>query len=191
MFKKEITREEVNQLELYKYDGEIVQIDTFDDLNDILPDITSEKVVGFDTETRPSFRKGRANSVALLQLATSSKVYIIKVKKLGCPAGIRRLFEDDGIVKVGVAIHDDLKELKEFGDFEERSTIDLSHYYKARGFKHFGLRKMAAMILGIRISKSQQTSNWEAEKLTSAQLLYAATDAWACRAMYVKTQGKI
>lgn len=185
---KEISKEDVNKLDLSRYEGPIHVVTTPGDVSDAAKVISQEKLLGLDTEKRPTFRKGQINKVALLQIATSNEVYIFKLKKTGLPKCLLEILEDKSILKVGAAIHDDIIELQEICNFNPESFIDLNKHYEAAGFKSFGLRKLTALILGFRISKSQQTSNWEAANLSNAQLTYAATDAWVCREMFFKTE---
>lgn len=190
MFEKEISKEDVNKLDLHRYEGKIVLIDQPEQIAEAAAAINRESLVGIDTETRPAFRKGQVNKVALLQIATSDCVYAIRLKKAGFPDSLKEIFASKAIKKIGIAVNDDLKDLKELNPFEEQAVIDLNTYFKERDFKSFGARKLTALILGFRISKSKQTSNWDAKELSQAQLRYAATDAWVCREIYLKVAGQ-
>ena len=185
-FKKFITKEEINALELGKYSGEIVLIDTNEELIRACEEIRACRLIGIDTETKPSFKKGQINSVALLQIATDQKAYIIRLKSVAMGEELASIFSDETIVKVGIAVKDDLKDLKKLHSFEEKSIVDLNVFAPKLGFESIGAKKLSALVLGIRISKRQQVSNWEQKKLTNAQIVYAATDAWICREIYLK-----
>lgn len=185
-FKKYITKEEINALELGKYSGDIVLVDTNEELIRACEEIRACRLIGIDTETKPSFKKGQINSVALLQIATDQKAYIIRLKSVTMGMELASIFSDETIVKVGIAVKDDLKDLKKLHSFEEKSIVDLNLFAPKLGFESIGAKKLSALVLGIRISKRQQVSNWEQKKLTNAQIVYAATDAWICREIYLK-----
>jgi len=185
-FKKFITKEEINALELGKYSGDIVLVDTNEELIRACEEIRACRLIGIDTETKPSFKKGQINSVALLQIATDQKAYIIRLKSVTMGKELASIFSDETIVKVGIAVKDDLKDLKKLHSFEEKSIVDLNIFAPKLGFESIGAKKLSALVLGIRISKRQQVSNWEQKKLTNAQIVYAATDAWICREIYLK-----
>ena len=185
-FKKFITKEEINALELGKYSGDIVLVDTNEELIRACEEIRACRLIGIDTESKPSFKKGQINSVALLQIATDQKAYIIRLKSVTMGKELASIFSDETIVKVGIAVKDDLKDLKKLHSFEEKSIVDLNIFAPKLGFESIGAKKLSALVLGIRISKRQQVSNWEQKKLTNAQIVYAATDAWICREIYLK-----
>jgi ribonuclease D len=187
MIPLKITKEEVNGLELGAFEGEIVLIDELKHLQKMFEDLKSQKSIGFDTETRPAFRRGVSYDVALIQLSTVETAYLIRVNKVGFPREVKRILENPDIVKVGAAVRDDLKGLKKLSPtFKPSSFFDLNEELKKVGFLNVGVRNLSAMVLGIRISKSEQVSNWEADYLTDKQELYAATDAWACLAIFQK-----
>ena len=166
------------------FPGKIHVIRSRSALEEILPHIRQEKILGFDTETRPSFKKGKKNKVALLQLSGLHTAYLIRLNYTGLPAEIKKIFEDTEIIKVGAAIRDDLRALKKLSPFEASGFIELQDFVKDFGIENNGLKKLSAIVLGFRISKSQQLSNWESEELTEAQQVYAATDAWVCKRIY-------
>jgi ribonuclease D len=147
--------------------------------------------LGFDTETRPAFRKGVSYDVALLQISTLEKAYLIRLNQIGFPKPLKELLEDPNIVKIGAAVRDDLKALKKLDKtFHPQSFFDLNEELKKVGFHNVGVRNLSAMVLNIRISKAEQVSNWEAEKLTEKQMRYAATDAWACLEIFYELEKK-
>lgn len=178
MFKESITKEELTDLPLKWFNGEIVIVDTPEKVKYAVGILGKQQVIGFDTETRPSFKKGVINKVALLQLSTSTQAFLFRLNKIGLPAEIRDIFANPEIIKSGVAIRDDIKGLKKFKNFNPQGFIELQDFAKDLGIQNFSLKKLTAIVLGFRISKSQQLSNWEAESLTKAQQIYAATDAW-------------
>ena len=156
-----------------------------------LPVLSKEAVLGFDTETRPAFKKGIKNSISLLQFSSRFHAFLFRISNVGLPDELIRLMEDDDILKIGAAVHDDLIELKRVRPFKSEGFLDLQKYVGAFGIENKGVAKLAGIVLGFRISKSQQLSNWDAEVLTAAQMLYAATDAWACFSIYQELQRQI
>ena len=183
-FKAKITRAEIEVLPVKKFPGEIFYIDSLPALYKFLPELAEETILGFDTETRPAFKRGTFNQVSLMQLSTSKKAFLFRLNKIGLPDELCSVLCNSGIYKAGVAIHDDLGGLKRLKEFIPESFIDLQDYVKEFGIEDNSLKKLAANILGIRISKRQQTSNWENNSLSQAQLEYAATDAWVCHEIY-------
>lgn len=176
-----ITKDELNELPLGQFEGEIFLIDHPDQVDEAVDFLEDQQIIGFDTETKPAFRKGQFNPVALLQLSTSHQAFLFRLNKIGFPDSLRNLLEKENLVKVGAAVHDDLKGLRKLTDsFYPLSFFDLNDELKKVGFHNVGVRNLCGMVLKIRISKSEQVSNWEAETLTEKQQRYAATDAWAC-----------
>jgi ribonuclease D len=186
MFAETIENEEILKLPRISFPGKIRVINNEEDLNTWLPKLTIGGMVGFDTETKPSFKKGNANSVALLQLASNDIALIIKVKSIGIPKTLIKFLQNEKILKIGAAIHDDIKSLQKIKPFTPRGFIDLQNFAKEKNIESKSVRKLAAIVLNVRVSKSQQLSNWESEILTDAQLQYAAIDAWICREIYNK-----
>jgi ribonuclease D len=181
MIPLEISKEEVNTLEIGAFKGEIVLINEPGIIADAVNDLRRSPFLGFDTETRPAFRKGVSHAVSLLQLSTPDKAFLFRLNQIGLPAGIQDILQNPKIVKIGAAVRDDVKALKKLSPtFSPASFFDLNEELKKIGFRNVGVRNLSAMVLNIRISKSEQVSNWEGEKLTDKQMLYAATDAWAC-----------
>ncbi|MDD3568767.1 MAG: 3'-5' exonuclease domain-containing protein 2 [Bacteroidales bacterium] len=186
VFKDDITKEEINQLPKAVYSGDIFVINSEDELLNHLPRLAKERIIGFDTETKPNFKKGQMNGIALLQLATPDLALLIKVKEVGLPKELIKILEDPTILKIGAAIRDDNRGLQKLGKFTPSGFIDLQNVVSEYGIASLSVRKMAAIVLGIKVSKSQQLSNWEATDYTEAQQQYAAIDAWACREIYLK-----
>lgn len=187
-----ITKEELNELPLGQFEGEIFLIDELDQVDEAVDFLEDQRIIGFDTETKPAFRKGQFNQVALLQLSTPHQAFLFRLNKIGFPDSLRSLLEKENLVKVGAAVHDDLKGLRKLTDsFYPLSFFDLNDELKKVGFHNVGVRNLCGMVLKIRISKSEQVSNWEAETLTEKQQRYAATDAWACLEVFelLKSEG--
>ncbi|GJM27971.1 MAG: 3'-exoribonuclease [Cyclobacteriaceae bacterium] len=186
IYPSDITKDEVNKLPLRGYRGNIKVVDTPKDLAVAIKELRQHQFLGFDTETKPAFQKGVYHQVALLQLAVSDCVYLIRLNKIGFSPVLRRLFSDQGIKKVGISIRDDLAELKKLSNFEPQGVVELNDVAKNLGVVREGARNLTATFLHFRISKSQQTSNWERDQLTLKQQRYAATDAWVCYQIYEK-----
>jgi len=190
-FREEISNEEIKQLPRKVFDGDIFLIDTERKFDIAIPLLREYRVLGFDTETKPSFKKGRSNSTALLQLATEDKAFLFRLNKIGFPKALAGLLSNENILKIGVAIRDDLKELQKLQPFEPEGFVDLQETAKDLNIKNISLKKLTAIVLNFRISKSQRVSNWEQEILSPAQLKYAATDAWVCYELYQKINSKL
>ncbi|MEN6452780.1 MAG: 3'-5' exonuclease [Prolixibacteraceae bacterium] len=178
MFQEYITREELDELPLRAFEGEIVVVDQNEKLESAVNFLSSQKMLGFDTETKPSFKRGQVNQVALLQLSTGKRAFLFRINKIGLPEPLKKILSNPEILKVGVAIHDDIKGLQRVSPFRPAGFIELQQQVKDYGINDFSLKKIAGIVLGVRISKSQRLSNWEADELTEAQECYAATDAW-------------
>ncbi len=166
------------------FDGRIIVIQTENEAQKAVDYLSSFPLVGIDTETRPSFKKGVSHKVSLLQLSTDDTCFLFRLKHIGIPESLIRFFQDERITKIGLSLHDDLLSLRRRGEFEPRSFLDLQQYVKAFGIQDMSLQKIYANVFGLKISKGQRLSNWEAEVLTDGQKLYAATDAWACIKLY-------
>jgi ribonuclease D len=187
MIPLKISKEEINQLVLGQFEGEIFLIEDLDDVEEVADFLSQHPIIGFDTETKPAFKKGVINQVSLLQLSTSSQAFLFRTHKTGFPDLIRNVLEKEHIIKVGAAVHDDIKGLAKLtNSFYPNSFFDLNDELKKVGFENVGVRNLCGMVLNMRISKSEQVSNWEAENLTQKQQRYAATDAWACLEIYKK-----
>jgi ribonuclease D len=186
VFAENLTNEEVNDLPLYQFNGGIFVIDTFDKYDDYVPLLKGKKILGFDTETRPSFKKGKINSVSLLQITSSNQAFLLRINKIGLPDEIKEILSNPDIIKIGLAIKDDIKILREIGEFEPAGFIDLQDYVEEFAIEAKSLKKITGIVLEKRISKSQQVTNWEKEELSEAQQVYAATDAWVCLQIYRK-----
>jgi ribonuclease D len=186
IYSANITSEEIAECELAWFKGEIVVVEDIETFDLVLPRLKGSKILGFDTETRPSFVRGRENAVSLIQLSTADFAVLIRINKIGIPDGLINLLSNPAVIKTGVALRDDLRFLSRVRRFTPAGFIDLQSFVKGFGIESSGLKKLTAIVLGFRISKSQQTTNWEAERLTEAQQVYAATDSWVCYEIYNK-----
>ena len=192
-FSKHITKEEINELPLQKYEGKIVLVTDADKQEEVFEEIKDQEIVGFDTEARPSFKRGIRYDTSLLQLAVPNKTYIIRLNYTGLSPAFTDFFANPQIKKVGISIKDDLKDLRKLCakhhlQFTSENVLDLNDAAKRLDVNHSGVRRLTAIFLGFRVSKAQQTSNWENPKLTEPQLRYAATDAWVCLEIYRKLE---
>ena len=183
---RHITREEMNALPIRRYDGEVRLVQTTDMLERAAEDILRESAVGFDTETRPAFRKGESHLPALAQVATARAVYLFPLQRLDCSGLLAQLLSEPRIVNAGVALADDLRQLQQLFAFEAAAALDLGHVARRHGLKQTGLRNLTGIFLGTRIPKGTKTTNWAVRRLTPQQVTYAATDAWACRELYLR-----
>lgn len=186
MFPDRINKEEINLLPLVQYEGEIVLVDKPELKEDAINELKKQTVIAFDTESRPAFIKGQYYPVSLLQVAIEDKVYLFRLGRIGDLKGIASLFANEKIAKVGISIRDDIKELRKLTFFRPANIIEINDLAKKIGVVAEGVRNLSAIFLGYRISKSQQTTNWEREELTEKQMRYAATDAWVCYEIYSK-----
>lgn len=186
MFRENIKSEEINMLERRNFEGEIIVVDTPHALEAATKELQRQSHIGFDTEGRPRFIKGSKRQIALLQFATATKAFLIRIDILGLEKSIIKIFENPAIIKIGLGLTDDMQTLRRLKRFEPAGFIDLQTYSKQFGIADNSLRKLTAITLGFRISKSQRLSNWENLEYTSAQKRYAATDAWVCLKIYQK-----
>lgn len=186
MFEKTITKQEINQLPLFKYEGKTVIAGTEAQINKAILEIEKFDLVGFDTESKPAFKKGQFNHVALIQIAVPDKVYLLRVHEAGLPKTLIRFLSNSKITKIGIALDDDLIALNKRKPFDPAGFDDLNLIAPTLGIEKIGARNLTALILNCRISKNQQVSNWENHVLTSNQIKYAATDAWICLEIYNK-----
>ena len=183
-----MTPEEIEALPLGGFSGEINVIDCQGPgFRRALDYLKSQDVIGFDTETRPNFSQQHHHyGVSLLQLSGPDKAFLFRIKSLKQYRRLFKVLADENIIKVGAAVHDDIRGLQRYHDFKPSGFVDLQKIVWEYGIKDKSVKKMGAIILGIKISKAQQLSNWEADELSEAQQKYAATDAWICREMYLK-----
>ncbi len=183
-FRSKISNEEVAALEAIRFDGEIVVVDNESMLEKACEELGAQQVVGFDTETRPSFKAGVVNKVALLQLSTYKRCYLIRLCKVKLSNRLLSILQRSDITKIGADVAGDLRSLGKLRSFTPRGFVDLQSEVAKVGIEDKSLRKMSGIILGKRVSKAQRLSNWEAQTFTDQQKMYAATDAWVCLKIY-------
>lgn len=182
---EKLSRDAINALPLFHYAGRISLARTAEEVEQAVFRLSGETLLGFDTETPPSFRKGKCYPPALVQLAGASEVVLFHLKWQPLGDALISLFENPGIIKTGVAVHDDMHFLAKIVPFTPESVVDLSELARRNGVENRGLRGLAAAFLGLRISKGEQCSNWGNKELSPRQIRYAATDAWASRSVYL------
>ena len=186
IFNARIEKSEIATMPTLLYPGRIITIDTATDVDKAVKALSKETILGIDTETRPAFRKGVRHSVSLLQLSTADTCFLIRLCRTGIPDSLVALLENKDITKVGVSLHDDFQALSRRRKFKAGGFFDLQKFVNKFGIEEMSLQKIYAIIFGMRISKSQQLTNWEQDVLTDRQKQYAATDAWACLNIYNK-----
>lgn len=166
------------EYEFINFKGKIHLITNNEELAGITGELNSANELGFDTETRPSFKKGEFFKVALLQLSTENDAYLIRLRAITKFEILKNIFENNQIIKVGVAIRDDIKQLQKLFEFTPLNFVELQDIAKIKGLKNFGLKGMTEEVLQAKLSKKAKITNWEAHSLTDQQIMYAATDAW-------------
>ncbi len=188
-FASSVTVDEIEALEIATFPGEITVVPNSqcDEFDRAIQYLAAQQVIGFDTETKPCFvPKVPRNKMAILQLSGHDKAYIFRLQQVGVPPKLAALLGNPKVLKIGAAVHDDIRGLQEYRRFIPKGFVDLQRIAPTYGIEEKSVRKMAAIILKKRVSKSQQLSNWESSHLSEAQLRYAAVDAWICREMYYK-----
>jgi ribonuclease D len=181
-----ISREEMSQLPVRRYDGPVHLLGSPSHFERALEELRRESVIGFDTETRPAFQRGESYLPSLVQFATAQAVYLLQVQHGDYSHAMREIFSSEEMIKVGVSVRDDLRDLKNLFEFEENAVVDLGKLANRHGLKQTGVRNLAGIFLGVRIPKGAKTTNWAARRLTPKQITYAATDAWVCRELYLR-----
>ncbi len=186
MFKTNISKEEIAQLPGVAFDGEIVVVDTDEKLHEAASYLSAFPVLGFDTESRAVFKKGVKNKISLLQLCAGDRAYLFRLNKVKLNSEMVEILHSPDILKVGVAVRDDVRELQNAVKFEAGGYVDLQNLVEEWGIEDKSLQKITAIVLEGKLSKAQRLSNWNAATLTDAQLTYAATDAWVCLEIHKK-----
>ncbi len=179
-----INKEQLSKLPTVSFPGRSILINTVADAKAAMAYLMRQSIVGFDTETRPSFRKGHPHKVALLQLSTLDECFLIRLNQIGMFADLKNFFENENILKIGLSVKDDFHSLMRLGEFNPAGFIELQSFVKEYGIADNSLQKIYGVIFNERISKSQRLTNWEAIELTEAQQSYASLDAWACLRIY-------
>lgn len=183
-FIESISNEEVAALDMVQFDGEIIVVETPQALEQACEYLSAQRILGFDTETRPSFTAGVTNKVALLQLYGGSKCFLIRLNRVQMSKALTDILHRTDILKIGAAVKNDIVGLSKLRHFTAGGFIDLQDIVENYGIKDKSLRKISGIVLGKKVSKAQRLSNWEAKTLTPQQQVYAATDAWVCVEIY-------
>jgi ribonuclease D len=179
-FATSVRKEQINQLPLLRFEGNVHLIDSKEKVAPAIKALLNSDILGFDTEKKPTFLKGQYHYTALVQLSTGVDAFLFRISEIGVPKGLLQVLESASIIKIGIGIRDDLIALQELCKFTPAGFEDLNEIVPEMGIKKIGVRNLAAIFLNKRVSKNQQTSNWEGNVLTEGQLHYAAADAWVC-----------
>ena len=188
VWKTSITKTELAELPAEVFEGKITLIDSLDDAVKAADLLAHAKLIGFDTETKPSFRRGEHNTVSLLQLSTLDEAFLFRLNHIGLPQCVSDVLENPDIIKIGVSIHDDFLNLRKKFKLEPQGFIDLQNYVKQFNIADNSLSRIYGILFDKRISKGQRLTNWEAPTLTHHQQEYASLDAVACLNIYNKLQ---
>lgn len=175
-----ITKEEIAKLDLTIFQGRIILVQTVSEAEQAVAYLNTQPLIGFDTETRPAFRKGQTNKVALLQLSSNEYCFLFRLNLMGFPPCLIELLNNDAITKIGLSLKDDFAAMRRMAHFEPAGFVELQSFVKRFNIQDASLQKIYAILFGQKISKNQRLTNWEADILTDGQKKYAATDAWAC-----------
>ena len=188
MYVVSIDKQEINQMPVVTFPGRIHIIDAISQVKSAVAALRSSSIAGFDTETRPNFKRGERHKVALLQLSTNTDAFLIRLNKTGIPTPLKQYLEDPDIIKVGLSTTDDFHQLTGLCDVHPAGFVELQQLVKEYHITDMSLQKIYAILFQQKISKGQQLTNWEAPTLTEAQQRYAAIDAWACMRIYQHLQ---
>lgn len=180
-----ITKEEINALPLKAYEGPVTIVDDDEKLAKAIKELRKERILGFDTESRPSFKKGQNYPASLIQLGGEQHIWLFQISNFSTLDALWDILSDGKIIKAGVAIADDIKKLQELQDFTPAGFVEIATLSTQAGILNTGLRSLAGLLLNFRISKRAQVSNWAKSTLTDVQIQYAATDAWVSRRLYL------
>ena len=187
-FDRRMSKDEINGCPIKRWNGRTSVIRNKNDLVTAVDRLAGHNLLGFDTETRPAYTKGESYLPSILQLASNDEVFIFQLKHLGLAKPLREILSDSAIIKAGVSLDFDIRELKKLSPFKAAGFRDLGDLARKAGIMNHGLRGLAAVFLGVRISKGAQTSNWAKDVLTPQQIQYAATDAWVGRRLYLEQE---
>ena len=183
-FAHKISKDLIQWMPVIGFSGEVIIVDKIDKLDDAIAYLRAQKILGVDTESRPSFKRGVHYPIALVQIATEERCYLFRLSHIGLPATLAAIFADNTICKVGLAFRDDINGLRRLRNFKPANCVDLQSIAGKWGILDLGLQKMYAICFGRKISKTQQLTNWENTQLTPEQARYASTDAWATLRIY-------
>jgi ribonuclease D len=179
-----ITKEEIAQLPIEEFTGRIILIDTEKDAEKAVSYLYKFPIIGFDTETRPSFKKGQHNKISLMQISTANTCFLFRLNHIGIPDVLKDFLSDSQVMKIGLSLRDDFGAMNKRVEIKPANFVDLQNMVGAYGIKEASLQKIYAIMFNKKISKGQRLTNWDAEILTDAQQKYAALDAWACLKIY-------
>jgi ribonuclease D len=186
MLKTKITKEEVNQLPVIVFDGKITLVDDLSKIYPAIEELRKSKIVGIDTETKPSFTRGTHHKVSLVQISTLDHCFLFRLNKIDFPASLAEFLADENVKRIGLSLRDDLAGLNKQHKFKPANCVDIQTIIQAYGVLELGLQKIYAILFSKKISKAQRLTNWENPELTEQQQRYAATDAWASLQIYLK-----
>lgn len=184
VIKRSISKEELREMPKVAFPGRIFVIQTEAEAKKAVEYLSSQPVLGIDSETRPSFTKGQIHKVALLQIASSECCFLFRLNHTGLTPPLIRLLENPSVKKVGLSLRDDFMMLHKRASFKQQACVELQEYVHTFGIEDKSLQKIYAILFNEKISKAQRLSNWEVDVLSDAQKLYAATDAWSCLQIY-------
>lgn len=179
-----ITKLQIAELPIEKFEGEIIIVDKLSQVQSSIDFLKKHAIIGFDTETKPSFKRGQTHKVALMQLSTEDVCFLFRLNKIGFPKELNEVLCSQEIVKIGLSLGDDFSAIHKRSDEKPKNFIDLQGFVDKYDIDDNSLQKIYAIIFGKKISKNQRLSNWEADTLSEAQKAYAAIDAWACLKIY-------
>lgn len=179
-----ITKQQIAELPIEKFEGEIIIVDKLSQVQSSIDFLKQHSIIGFDTETKPAFKRGQTHKVALMQLSTEDVCFLFRLNKIGFPNELNEVLCSQEIVKIGLSLGDDFSAIHKRSDKKPQNFIDLQGFVDKYEIDDNSLQKIYAIIFGKKISKNQRLSNWEAETLSEAQKAYAAIDAWACIKIY-------
>lgn len=179
-----ISKEQIAELPTVRFQGDITLVERREDVAGAVEYLRAQRIVGFDTETKPNFRKGMANRVSLMQVSGDERSFLFRLNKIGFCPELKELLECTDVLKVGLSLKDDFHMLRQLGEFAEANFVELQDLVKQFRITDASLQKIYAILFGERISKAQRLTNWEASTLTPAQMAYASLDAWACQRIY-------
>lgn len=186
MFATTITNDQINELPVVHFTGRVIVVDSQQTMKEAEQVLSGATIIGFDTETRPAFQKGLSYKMSLLQLSTQDTAVLIRLQMVELSPTIIRILQSAAVLKIGAAIRDDIRGLQKVKRYKPAGFIDLQSIVGDWGIESLSVKKMAAIVLGIKVSKAQRLSNWDAQQLTPSQIDYAAVDAWVCREIFVR-----
>ena len=183
-YAQSITKEAISELPIEEFSGRIIVIDTLADAEKAISYLSEFQTVGFDTETRPSFKKGQRFKISLMQIATDEACFLFRLNRIDIPEILEDFLANEAVLKIGLSLRDDFGAIRRRKNVEPANFLDLQTFVKQYGIEDASLQKIYAILFNKKISKGQRLSNWEADVLSEAQKKYAALDAWACLKIY-------